>query len=107
VPDAHAVGVAVKHPTDGHNDELLVIEMSVVVRPFVLDFGGAYLDHAPDYDEAILNQWQREKEEQFEANGAKAVTILTELRSHGIYVADVNPGNIGFVSDEVEKTMER
>ncbi len=69
------------------------------MRPFLLDFGGAYLDHAPDDDEKILGQWQREKEEQFEANWPKAVSILAELRRYGIYVADVNPGNIGFVSD--------
>lgn len=87
----------------GHNvpqlidDELFVIEMSVVVRPFVLDFGGAYLDRAPDYDEEILEEWRREKEIQFDANWPKATSILVELRRYGIYVADVNPGNIGFV----------
>jgi hypothetical protein len=80
-----------------YDDELLAIEMSVVVRPFVLDFGGAYLDSAPDYGEEILEEWRREKEEQFESNWPKADSILTELRSYGIYVADVNPGNIGFV----------
>ena len=80
-----------------YDDELLVIEMSVVVRPFVLDFGGAYLDRPPDYDEEILEEWRRQKEEQFEENWPKAISILDELRSYGIYVADVNPGNIGFV----------
>ena len=79
------------------DDELLVIEMSVVVRPFVLDFGGAYLDRTPDYDEEILEEWRRDKEEQFELNWPKAESILAELRRYGIYVADVNPGNIGFV----------
>lgn len=80
-----------------YDDELLVLEMSVVVRPFVLDFGGAYLDRAPDYDEEILEEWRRDKEEQFEENWPKAASILAELRRYGIYVADVNPGNIGFV----------
>lgn len=88
----------------GHNvpqlidwdDDLLAIELSVVVRPFVLDFGGAYLDHPPDYDEEILEEWRREKQEQFESNWPKAASILAELRGYGIYVADVNPGNIGF-----------
>lgn len=80
-----------------YDDELFVIEMSVVIRPFVLDFGGAYLDRAPDYDEEILEEWRRDKEEQFEENWPKAESILAELRRYGIYVADVNPGNIGFV----------
>ncbi len=79
------------------DDDLWAIEMSVVVRPFVLDFGGAYLDRAPDYDEEILEEWRREKREQFEENWPKAASILAELRRYGIHVADVNPGNIGFV----------
>src|SRR5258706_15218578 len=29
------------------DDELLAIEMSIVSRPFVLDFAGAYLDQPP------------------------------------------------------------
>ena len=80
-----------------YDDDLLVIEISVVVRPFVLDFGGAYLDRPQDYDDEILEEWRREKAEQFEGNWPKASSILAELRGYGIYVADVNPGNIGFV----------
>lgn len=84
---------------DGHNvpallefdDNLLAIEMSVVVRPFLLDFGGAYLDQPPDYDDDILDQWELDKQEQFEENWPKASRILSRLRSYGIYVADVDP----------------
>lgn len=81
----------------GLDDDLLAIEMSIVVRPFVLDFGGAYLDAPPDYSAEILEQWTQEKEEQFEENWLKAANILATLRRYGIYVADVNPGNIGFL----------
>ncbi len=45
-----------------HDDDLLAIEMSIVVRPFVLDFGGAYLDIPPDYGPEVIEQWTREKE---------------------------------------------
>ena len=31
------------------DDELRVIEMSIVARPFVLDFAGAWLDTPPDF----------------------------------------------------------
>jgi hypothetical protein len=31
----------------GSDDELLVLEMTIVERPFVLDFAGAYLDKRP------------------------------------------------------------
>ena len=82
------------------DDDLLVIEMSVVTRPFVLDFGGAWLDRPPEYSDEVLDEWERDKEEQFEGNWPKAREILSELRRFGIYVADVNPGNIGFVESE-------
>jgi hypothetical protein len=78
------------------DDELLALELTVVARPFVLDFGGAYLDNPPDYSEDVLEQWERDKEEQFEENWPHAASILETLKSYGIYVADVNPGNIGF-----------
>lgn len=83
-----------------YDDELLVIEMSIVTRPFVLDFGGAYLDHAPEFDPEVLKQWEHDKEEQFEENWPKAASILSELREYGIFVMDVNPGNIGFRQKE-------
>ena len=80
----------------GYDDDLLAIEMSIVVRPFLLDFGGAYLDQPPDFSDEILEQWEADKQEQFEGNWPKAAAILETLRGYGIYVADVNPGNIGF-----------
>ncbi len=36
------------------DDELWVIEMTVVGRPFVLDFAGANLDHEPDFSDEVL-----------------------------------------------------
>ena len=80
------------------DDDLLAIEMTVVVRPFVLDFGGAYLDKPPDYDDETLEEWRREKEEQFEHNWPAARSILYALQRYGIYVLDVNPGNIAFAA---------
>src|SRR5262245_27309443 len=35
----------------GWDNELWVINITVVKRPFVLDFAGAYLDQAPDFSE--------------------------------------------------------
>ena len=39
-----------------YDDELLAIEMLIVVRPFLLDFGGAYLDRPSEYDSEVLEQ---------------------------------------------------
>src|SRR5258708_10527805 len=47
------------------DDELWVVEMSIVSPPFVLDFAGAYLDQAPDFSDEIMDDWRAEKKEQF------------------------------------------
>jgi hypothetical protein len=42
------------------DEMLLVVEMTVVVRPFVLDFAGAYLDTLPDFPEETWAEWEFE-----------------------------------------------
>jgi hypothetical protein len=78
------------------DDELWVVEMSIVARPFVLDFAGAFLDNAPDFSEEVLADWEAEKREQFGRRWPEARAILRELESFGIFMIDVNPGNISF-----------
>ena len=48
-----------------YDDELWIIQMTVVARPFVLDFGGAFLDRPPEFSEEVLAEWRVEKLEQF------------------------------------------
>jgi len=79
-----------------YDDELWVIEMTIVARPFVLDFAGAYLGHPPDFSEEVLEEWESEKRDQFGSRWPEAQRILNELESIGVYMADVNPGNIAF-----------
>jgi hypothetical protein len=79
------------------DDELWVVEMTLVDRPFVLDFAGAYLDHTPDFSEEVLSDWRAEKQEQFGARWAEVQAILGALEGHGVFLADVNPGNVSFV----------
>jgi hypothetical protein len=79
-----------------YDDELGVIEMTVVTRPFVLDFAGAYLDEPPDFSEEVMADWRAEKEEQFGSRWPEVQAILRFLEGHGIFMADVNPGNISF-----------
>jgi len=43
------------------DDELRVIEMTIVTRPFVLDFAGAYLDSPPDFSEEVWAEWEQQK----------------------------------------------
>lgn len=79
-----------------HDDELLVIEMTIVSPPFCLDFGGAYLDKPPDYTPEVWRDWREEKSDDFEDNWPAVEKILDEFRWMGIHIADVNPGNIRF-----------
>ncbi len=78
------------------DDELRVIEMSIVTRPFVLDFAGAHLDRPSDFPKEIWAEWEAEKREQFGAHWPAAQRILAALEEHGIYMLDVSPGNIAF-----------
>ena len=78
------------------DDALWVIEMTVVTRPFVLDFGGAYLDEPPDFPDDVLAEWRAEKKEQFGPHWPEVQAILRFLEGYGIFMEDVNPGNISF-----------
>jgi hypothetical protein len=80
----------------GFDDELWVIEMTIVTRPFVLDFAGAYLDFPPEYSEEIMAEWEADKVEQFGSRWPEVQAILRELESYGVFMSDVNPGNVSF-----------
>ncbi len=78
------------------DDGLHVIEMSIVTRPFVLDFAGAYLDAPPNFSEEIWADWEAGKKDQFEARWLKVRAVLDALEDWDIYMVDVSPSNIAF-----------
>ncbi len=80
----------------GFDDDLLAIEMTIVSPPFVLDFGGAYVDRPPDYSPEVWADWKQQKSEAFEHNWPAVERIIEEFKIFGIYIADVNPANIQF-----------
>ena len=82
------------------DDELWVIEMTLVKRPFVLDFAGAYLDHAPEFSEEVWADWRAEKQEQFGRHWPEVQAILRVLEGYGVKMLDVNPGNVAFADSE-------
>ena len=85
----------------GADDRLLVIEMSIVERPFLLDFASAYLDDPPDFPPDVIQQWEESKQEEFGPHWPRVVTLLELLKQDfGIYLLDVHPGNIAFVEPE-------
>jgi hypothetical protein len=76
---------------------LLVLEMTIVERPFVLDFAGAYLDTRPEFSADIWADWEAEKREQFEQRWATVQEVITAFEAMGIYLLDVSPNNIAFL----------
>ena len=78
------------------DDGLRVIEMSIVTRPFVLDFAGAYLDAPPDFPEDAWAEWKAGMREQFESRWPAVKAVLAALEEMDIYLLDVSPSNIAF-----------
>lgn len=81
----------------GSHDPLGVIEMTVVRRPWLLDFGKAALDWPPDFEPGAWETWRAEKAEVFGRFWPKVVELMGLLEArYGIYLLDANFGNIGF-----------
>jgi hypothetical protein len=77
-----------------YDDGLWVVRMTVVTRPFVLDFAGAYLDEPPDFPEEVWDEWRERKQEQFGARWPEVEAVLSSLRIYDIHLLDVSPGNV-------------
>jgi hypothetical protein len=79
------------------DDDLRVIEMTIVTRPFVLDFAGAYLDARPQFSEEIWAEWDQQKQEQFGERWRTVRAVMNAFEELDIYLADVTPNNIAFL----------
>ena len=80
-----------------HDDELWTLEISIVRPPFLLDFAKASLDFPPDFTDEVMQEWHERCAEMFGERWPAVRTIMSELEErYGIYLLDVNPGNIKF-----------
>lgn len=79
------------------DDDLLGIEMTIVAKPYVLDFAGAFVDKAPGFPEDVLADWEEQKRGQFGPRWPTVESVLQALRSHGVIFLDVSPENIAFL----------
>jgi hypothetical protein len=68
----------------GHSDELQIIEMTIVARPFILDFAKVYLDRPPDYTPEVLAEDEERNREIFEDRWQEVKSLLWALRQYGI-----------------------
>jgi hypothetical protein len=84
------------------DDALLIVEMSLVRPPFLLDFGKVYLDSPPPYwqDPKVMAGMQEEGRGIFEGRWTRVLSLLAVLRRYGIYYVDPKPGNIRFGDEE-------
>ena len=82
------------------DDEWLVLQMTIVPKPFVLDFGGARLDEKPYFPEEIWEEWRERKREMFEKRWHTVEEVIFEFQLLGIYLMDVHPRNIAFLDEE-------
>jgi hypothetical protein len=80
----------------GSDDDLRVWEITIVKRPFVLDFAGAYLDARPEFSPDIWAEWEAQKREQFEERWPAVQKIVAAFEKFGIYLLDVSPANIAY-----------
>ncbi|MEX2213913.1 MAG: hypothetical protein WD768_07285 [Phycisphaeraceae bacterium] len=82
------------------DDTRLIIEMSIVPRPFVLDFASAMLDHAPRFPQHVIDERTEHWLELFGENWEQVPLIVLELELRaGVYLLDPHPGNIAFEDD--------
>lgn len=80
----------------GYDAELLVLEMTVVQQPFVLDFAEVRLDFPLEFPDDVWTHWLEEKQEQFGERWPLVQRVLGEFEALDIYLLDVSPRNIAF-----------
>ena len=80
----------------GSSDELLVIEMSMVKPPFLLDFAKVRIDRPPDFSAEVIRDAETKGIEEFGDNWWRVKDAMRTLESYGIYYLDPRPGNIMF-----------
>lgn len=98
-------GLAVPKLVD-YDDSLLVVEITIVEPPYLLDFGKAYLDESPPYTNEELSRFLTELAAHFNTDDLpRTKKILRLLRNYGIEYLDAKPKNIRLRSDEEERLL--
>lgn len=77
------------------DDDLIVIEMTIVSPPFIVDFASVVkLDTPPQFEAEIMEEARREQQENFEDDWPRVRRAMRKLEIIGVYLADVHPGNV-------------
>jgi hypothetical protein len=78
------------------DERLHIVEMDIVTPPYLIDFGKAYLDQAPEHTPEVWQDYYDEQREIWEERFDDVQGILWKLRTIGIYYRDASPRNIRF-----------
>ncbi|MFO0866506.1 MAG: hypothetical protein U0744_17985 [Gemmataceae bacterium] len=79
-----------------YDDDLQAICMTMVHRPYILDFGDAFLGEPPEFSEdTMAERWAGRKNNVGDAFRTSPV-FCNRSRSFGFTVLDVNPNNISW-----------
>jgi hypothetical protein len=80
------------------DEQLRAIEMSIVERPFLLDFAGAKRPHeVPDFEQHVIDEHMERLVELFEGRVGDALHVVEAFRrATGFVLLDIHPGNVAF-----------
>jgi hypothetical protein len=78
------------------DEVLLVIEITIVSPPYLIDFGKVYLDHPPDYSAEVWADYEEQQRELWGEKLGEVQALLWRLETMGIYYVDPTPKNIAF-----------
>lgn len=81
----------------GSDDELQILEISIVTPPYILDFAKAELDFPTEFPAEVMQERLEYWASLFEGRWPKVQAIMQELESrYGIFLLDPHPRNIAF-----------
>ncbi len=76
---------------------LLIIEISIVRPPYLLDFAKATVGERESFSDDVWNEWLIQREELFGDRWPDAEGVMnTMAMKYNIYLNDINPGNLRF-----------
>jgi len=85
-----------------YDDKLLIIEMTTVTPPYLLDFASAWLDTPPDFSREVINEWHQRLRDGFGARFPDIMNVLETLANEaGVYMLDIHPHNVKFEPDRL------
>ncbi len=74
--------------------DLMVIEMSLVEPPYILDFGKVYLDTPPDFSAEVMRDFFDRQRGLWGKYWPSILQLWGLLKANGIFHMDPKPGNI-------------